>query len=134
MGIPTAGLAPQRGGVRSSSGGARSIINSPALAWGSEAGVAVKAESRVVKNANALPCVCFVAGTKVQTEKGEVPVENMRPGDEVWAKNLTTGKNELRPVTGLFRKSTTVITGIRVENRAYTLDNGTINIGTYYVR
>ena len=79
--------------------------------WADRAGIAAKTESRVLSKVDDLPCNCFVAGTTVQTSKGAKPIEDVRPGDQVWAKNLTTGKNELRPVTGLFqKKSTTLMT------------------------
>lgn len=64
-----------------------------------------KTESRVLKNVEHLPCNCFVAGTAVQTSKGATLIEKVRPGDQVWAKNLTTSENEPRPVTGLFHKT-----------------------------
>lgn len=67
-------------------------------------GIATKTESRILSKVDDLPCNCFVAGTLVQTVNGPKPIEEIRPGDQVWAKNLTTGESQVRPVTGLFRK------------------------------
>lgn len=45
------------------------------------------------------PCSpCFAAGTSVLTENGPRPIEEIQPGDHVWAFNLATGAKELRPV------------------------------------
>jgi RHS repeat-associated protein len=51
-------------------------------------------------------CNCFPAGTKVATARGEVPIQEIKIGERVWAKSLKTGKRELRTVTGLFHKHT----------------------------
>ncbi|WP_294129382.1 polymorphic toxin-type HINT domain-containing protein [Propionicimonas sp.] len=74
-----------------------------------ETSIATKTESRVVTKVDELPCNCFVAGTKVQTAKGAKPIQDIQPGDQVWAKNLTTGESELRPVSGLFQKKSTTL-------------------------
>ncbi|MDF8265736.1 DNRLRE domain-containing protein [Luteipulveratus flavus] len=76
------------------------------------------AKTRAVEDVNALPCNCFAAGTTVQTARGEVPVEQVRTGDQVWAKNIGTGKNELRRVIGLFHKNTTTLMTITVTGGA----------------
>ncbi len=86
-------------------------------ARGSVSGAA-NTESRVLSKVDDLPCNCFVAGTTVQTSKGAKPIEDVRPGDQVWAKNLTTGKNELRPVTGLFQKKSTTLMTITLASGA----------------
>lgn len=41
---------------------------------------------------------CFVAGTLVQTEDGEKPIEKIEIGDYVWAWDEDTGKTALKPV------------------------------------
>ena len=70
---------------------------------------------------NALPCVgalgkdignaekncgnvltCFVAGTKVQTDHGLVPIEQVKVGDLVWSRSEKTGKDELKHVLKTF--------------------------------
>ena len=81
-------------------------------------GVAAKAESRVLSKVDDLPCNCFVKDTKVQTKDGPKPIQDIRPGDQVWAKNLTTGESELRPVTGLFQKQSTTLMTITLASGA----------------
>ena len=44
---------------------------------------------------------CFAAGTPVHTDHGDVPVEQIKVGDEVESRNSVTGKLELEPVTAL---------------------------------
>lgn len=41
---------------------------------------------------------CFVAGTLIRTEHGDIPIEAVKVGDEVWSRNTATGKDELQPV------------------------------------
>ncbi|GAA4734680.1 RHS repeat-associated core domain-containing protein [Phytohabitans rumicis] len=54
--------------------------------------------------ASAAPCNCFPAGTTVSTEDGAEPIEDVEVGDKVWARDLDTGENRLRTVTGLFQR------------------------------
>ncbi len=63
-------------------------------------GVATKGAPRGVRRA----CNCFPAGTRVKTNRGSKPIERVRIGDRVWARDLKTGKPRLRRVTGLFSK------------------------------
>jgi RHS repeat-associated protein len=49
-------------------------------------------------------CNCFPAGTKVATADGAKPIQRIRVGDRVWARDLTSGRSTLRRVTGLFSK------------------------------
>ena len=65
---------------------------------------ATKTESRVLSNVDDLPCNCFVAGTMVEAAGGERSIGEIEVGDKVWARDLDTGKNALRTVTGLFDK------------------------------
>ncbi|MCL2606274.1 MAG: polymorphic toxin-type HINT domain-containing protein, partial [Coriobacteriia bacterium] len=46
---------------------------------------------------------CFVAGTLVKAKDGHVPIEQIRVGDYVYAKDPKTGEVGLRPVTNIFR-------------------------------
>ena len=77
-----------------------------AVPFGTGGGVAVRAgakaggDSKLVRNV----CNCFPAGTPVKTENGSRPIERIRVGDRVWARNLSTGRQQLRRVTGLFSK------------------------------
>ena len=45
-----------------------------------------------------LKTACFVAGTPVATEHGSRPIEQIRSGDRVWARDLATGEGVLRSV------------------------------------
>ena len=47
---------------------------------------------------------CFVAGTLVDTENGLQAIEEIRIGDRVWARDVSTGKTELKTVTDLIRR------------------------------
>ena len=49
---------------------------------------------------------CFVEGTLVATENGLVPIEDILPGDLVWATNPETGETALKQVVQLFRNET----------------------------
>ncbi|MBV9380005.1 MAG: hypothetical protein JO242_04975, partial [Streptosporangiaceae bacterium] len=48
-------------------------------------------------------CACFPAGTKVATRRGLVPIQDVRVGDELWARSVSADRTELRRVTALFR-------------------------------
>lgn len=74
--------------------------------------------TRVLTKVDVLPCNCFVAGTKVKTAKGEKSIEDVEVGDKAWAKDLSTGKNELRSVIGLFRKHADQVMTITVADGA----------------
>ncbi|AWV32376.1 polymorphic toxin-type HINT domain-containing protein [Paenibacillus odorifer] len=52
-----------------------------------------------------LPCNCFIAGTKVQTDEGEKNIEDIEVGDRVLAKDENSPDGELayKEVTALFR-------------------------------
>jgi len=60
------------------------------------------------------PC-CFAAGTPVHTKQGTVPIERIQIGDEVLARNRTTGKLEFKPVTALTRPHLDKLLELRVE-------------------
>ncbi|WP_052684781.1 RHS repeat-associated core domain-containing protein [Lentzea aerocolonigenes] len=75
---------------------------------------------RDTRNPNGHTCNCFPAGTSVSTENGAKPIEQIAVGDRVWARNLITGKSELRKVVGLFNKqASTMLTilagGVQVQ-------------------
>ncbi|QNP70110.1 hypothetical protein IAG44_12050 [Streptomyces roseirectus] len=53
----------------------------------------------------ALNAMCFPAGTKIATEHGTRPIEEIGPGDRVWAEDPVTGKRHLRKVTGVMRRT-----------------------------
>lgn len=49
------------------------------------------------------PTYCFGAGTPVQTETGDRPIESIRAGDRVWARDVDTGEIALRTVSNTYR-------------------------------
>ncbi|UXI70358.1 RHS repeat-associated core domain-containing protein [Tahibacter amnicola] len=46
-------------------------------------------------------CCCFPAGTQIWTEAGPVPIENVKVGQLVYARDPKTGETALKPVTQL---------------------------------
>ena len=50
---------------------------------------------------------CFITGTPVATHYGLIPIEDISPGDLVWATNPETGQTELKEAVQLFRNETT---------------------------
>jgi len=60
-----------------------------------------KPSVKVGKNSG---CNCFTAGTKVQTDEGEKPIEEIEVGDKVLAKSDETGEVAYKEVVGLFQK------------------------------
>jgi hypothetical protein len=85
------------------------------------------------------PCKCFPAGTTVDTASGAKPIEDIKVGDRVWARDQVTGKSELRKVTGLFQKKTTDlmtitlvgggVVAVTTEHPFYTPDRGWVESG-----
>ena len=77
------------------------------------------AQSRVGRAAERIAskgCNCFIAGTLVDTDHGPVPIEDIQVGDQVWARALDTGANELREVVGLFHKQAAALETITVSD------------------
>jgi hypothetical protein len=48
------------------------------------------------------PDNCFIEGTKINTPLGEVNIETLKVGDDVWSYNWQTGEKERSSVTQLF--------------------------------
>jgi len=61
-------------------------------------------------------CNCFTAGTKVITDEGEKPIEDIEVGDKVLAKSDETGEVAYKEVVGLFQKQSDEIYSIYVGN------------------
>lgn len=59
-------------------------------------------------------CNCFTAGTKVLTDEGEKPIEDIKVGDMVLAKSDETGEVAYKEVVGLFQKQADEIYSIYV--------------------
>lgn len=78
----------------------------------------ISAGNRSLRHVDDLVCNCFLAGTKVRTADGRKSIEQIKVGDRVWARNLKTGANELRTVTGLFHKNANSLIKLRVSDGA----------------
>ncbi|WP_239613520.1 polymorphic toxin-type HINT domain-containing protein [Cohnella mopanensis] len=61
-----------------------------------------------------IQCNCFTAGTKVQTNQGEKPIEEIQVGDKVLSKNEKTGDVDYKKVTATFKHDTDEIYKINV--------------------
>ncbi|MCY7377449.1 MAG: Hint domain-containing protein [Pyrinomonadaceae bacterium] len=61
-------------------------------------GLATKVDD--IAKATGKICVfaCFPAGTLLDTEHGQLPIERIKPGDKVWAFDEATGAIELKEV------------------------------------
>lgn len=62
-----------------------------------------------IKSATKKGCNCFTAGTKVLTDEGEKPIEEIEVGDKVLSKNEETGEQAYKEVLNLFRNKRDVI-------------------------
>ena len=58
--------------------------------------------------------VCFVAGTMISTEKGNVPIEKIKVGDLVYSENPETGEKGLKRVVQTFENETDELVHIKV--------------------
>lgn len=61
---------------------------------------------------------CFVAGTKVLTESGYKSIEEVKLGENLWAKNVDTGEEEWKPVTRVFVENDREIYKVKVISAA----------------
>ncbi|AMP98706.1 hypothetical protein AY601_1795 [Pedobacter cryoconitis] len=59
---------------------------------------------------------CFVAGTKVKTPLGDIPIELLEKGDEVFAYSFESREVVVRKVPAVFKNSTERILQIGIEN------------------
>jgi len=67
-----------------------------------------------------LDCNCFTAGTKVMTDHGEKPIEEIEKGDSVLAKNEVTGEIAYKEVEWLYRRQVDETYNIYVGNVVIT--------------
>jgi hypothetical protein len=83
-------------------------------------------------------CNCFPAGTRVATANGAKAIQQIRVGDRVWARDLTSGRSQLRQVTGLFSKRADRLVRISVagvvirvtpQHPFYSPDKGWVDAG-----
>ncbi|CAH1207678.1 hypothetical protein PAECIP111893_02754 [Paenibacillus plantiphilus] len=71
----------------------------------------------VYKDKDALPCNCFTVGTKVLTDEGEKPIEEIEVGDRVLSRNEETGEQAYKEVVQLFQKTSESIYIIRLDEQ-----------------
>ncbi len=63
---------------------------------------------------------CFIAGTLVATKSGLVPIEDIQPGDLVWATDEETGETALKEVVQIFRNETEEWVHVKVNGEEIT--------------
>ncbi len=63
---------------------------------------------------------CFIAGTLVATKSGLVPIEDIQPGDLVWATDEETGETSLKEVVQNFRNETEEWVHVKVNGEEIT--------------
>ena len=61
-----------------------------------------KAKNTTAKKKKTATGKCFVAGTKISTEKGFTPIEQIKPGDYVWSEDPATNEKALKKVKKIF--------------------------------
>ncbi|MDR6157661.1 hypothetical protein QF023_001177 [Chryseobacterium sp. SLBN-27] len=59
---------------------------------------------------------CFAKCTLINTESGNIPVEQIKVGDKVWSHNKETNTNELKDVTAVFKRISEEMLYIKVQN------------------
>ncbi len=64
---------------------------------------------------NKAQCQCFIAGTLVRTKAGPVPIEEIAPGDLVWAADPDTGEAALKRVVRTFVSETEELIHVTVQ-------------------
>ena len=67
--------------------------------------------------------VCFVAGTLIATEFGDEEIENIKPGDLVWAWDEETGEVALKEVVQTFENEATELVHIGVDGEEIICTN-----------
>ncbi|MDN9012851.1 polymorphic toxin-type HINT domain-containing protein [Brevibacillus laterosporus] len=65
-------------------------------------------------------CNCFIAGTKVLTDEGEKPIEEIEVGDKVLAKDDETGEMAYKKVEWLFQRDVEETYNITVDDEVIT--------------
>ena len=63
---------------------------------------------------------CFIAGTLVATKSGLVPIEDIQPGDLVWATDEETGETALKEIVQTFRNETEEWVHVKVNGEEIT--------------
>lgn len=70
---------------------------------------------KVISSKAKNPTGCFVEGTLILTESGQIPIEDIRVGDYVYAENPETGEKELKAVVQTFINKTEELVHVYIE-------------------
>jgi len=108
--------------VTDTAGDVAKAVTPPAAAVGSRAAQGANAAGAPSRNLGGINDAlkrggkpgCFLAGTLVETELGRRPIEEIRVGDWVVARDQDTGAQGLRQVVNLYRGQTETVVRIRV--------------------
>ncbi|MFJ9007085.1 polymorphic toxin-type HINT domain-containing protein [Streptomyces canus] len=84
--------------------------------WGLRgSGLSASAAARLENlGRQALNSMCFPAGTKITTEHGTKPIEDIRTGDRVWAQDPETGERRLRTVAGVMERTADALVSVDI--------------------
>ncbi|WP_329230980.1 polymorphic toxin-type HINT domain-containing protein [Streptomyces canus] len=84
--------------------------------WGLRgSGLSASAAARLENlGRQALNSMCFPAGTKITTEHGTKPIEDIRTGDRVWAQDPETGERRLRTVAGVMERTAGALVSVDI--------------------
>ncbi|MGW2823971.1 polymorphic toxin-type HINT domain-containing protein [Streptomyces sp. NPDC001443] len=102
-----------RTAMRSGAGIGRAI-------WGLRgSGLSASAAARLENlGRQALNSMCFPAGTKIATEHGTKPIEEIRAGDRIWAQDPETGERRLRTVAGVMERTADALVSVDIGTEA----------------
>ena len=64
------------------------------------------------------PGKCFAAGTEILTDRGMMPIEQIRVGDLIMARDVETGEEAFKPVTQIFVNDANAVWELTIETTA----------------
>ncbi|QUC56725.1 Hint domain-containing protein [Streptomyces sp. A2-16] len=84
--------------------------------WGLRgSGLSASAAARLESlGRQALNSMCFPAGTRIATDHGTRPIEEIRAGDRVWAQDPETGERRLRTVAGVMQRTADALVSVDI--------------------